>query len=84
MNTIRALALSLVLTGASSGLGQARPDKLLLHDKAPPILAAPGFDGPLDADFSVAKGRWTPRDGELRVLRISGEPTPRNPQKHNP
>jgi hypothetical protein len=73
MNTIRALALTLVLTGASSSLGQARPDKLLLHDKAPPILAAPGFDGPPSADFSVAKGKWTPRDGELRVLDIPSE-----------
>ena len=25
-----------------------------------PIIAAPTFEGPLDASFSVAKGTWTP------------------------
>lgn len=46
----------------------AAEDKPLLNDSELPLLAAPDFNGPLDAAFSVAKGKWTPEGGELHVL----------------
>ncbi|MFA6542950.1 MAG: hypothetical protein WCS99_00895 [Limisphaerales bacterium] len=47
--------------------------KRLLHDVPLPLLAAPSFTAPLDASFSVAKGRWTPLDGVLGVLDLPEE-----------
>ena len=46
----------------------AEDDKPLLHDHAMPLIAAPDFKGPLDASFSIAKGKWTPEGGVLSVL----------------
>ena len=46
----------------------AEDAKPLLHDHALPVLTTPDFKGPLDASFSVAKGKWTPQDGVLSVL----------------
>lgn len=46
----------------------AEDTKPLLHDHALPLLAAPDFKGPLDASFSIAKGKWTPEGGVLSVL----------------
>ena len=40
----------------------------MLHDHPLPVLAAPDFKGPLDASFSIAKGKWTPEGGVLSVL----------------
>lgn len=45
----------------------------LLHDAELSLLAAPDFAGPLPAVFSVAKGKWTPRDGVLSVLDLPEE-----------
>jgi hypothetical protein len=56
--TLLALAVSVLAEDA----------KPLLHDHALPVLAAPDFKGPLDASFSIAKGKWTPEDGVLTVL----------------
>lgn len=42
--------------------------KTLLQDHALPVLAEPDFKGPLDASFSIAKGKWTPEGGVLKVL----------------
>ncbi len=47
--------------------------KGLLLDHALPVLAAPDFKAPLDASFSVAKGKWTPQDGVLAVLDLPDE-----------
>lgn len=57
-------AALLALTSAALA-DDAKP---LLHDHELPLLAAPEFKGPLDASFSVAKGKWTPEDGVLGVL----------------
>ena len=50
--------------------GDAKP---LLHDHELPVLAAPDFKGPLDASFSIAKGKWTPEGGVLSVLDLPEE-----------
>ena len=42
--------------------------KPLLHEQPLPVLAEPDFNGPLDASFSIAKGKWTPEGGVLKVL----------------
>ena len=43
--------------------------------KAPdlPLIAAPMFDAPLDASFSVAKGTWTPAGGILTAVEVAEE-----------
>lgn len=46
----------------------AEDAKPLLHDHALPVLATPDFKGPLDATFSIAKGKWTPEGGVMSVL----------------
>lgn len=46
----------------------AEDPKPLLHDHTLPVLAAPDFKGPLDATFSIAKGKWTPEGGVMSVL----------------
>jgi hypothetical protein len=38
-----------------------------------PIIAAPTFEGPLDASFSVAKGTWTPAGGILTAVEVAEE-----------
>lgn len=48
--------------------GFAADTKPLLHDHKLPLLASPDFNGPLDASFSIAKGKWTPENGVLNVL----------------
>ena len=66
MNLRSFFAASLALTIVSAAPAQeARP---LLHDHALPVLASPDFKTPLDASFSIAKGKWTPQDGVLSVL----------------
>lgn len=42
--------------------------KPLLHHHSLPVLAAPLFRESLDATWSVAKGKWTPKDGVLDIL----------------
>ena len=59
-------AVSLGLLVSSVAL--AEDAKPLLHDHVLPVLATPDFKGPLDASFSIAKGKWTPQDGVLSVL----------------
>ncbi len=53
---------------AIASLAFAQADKPLLHDRDLPLLAAPTLAEPLDSSFSIAKGRWTPKDGMLEVL----------------
>ena len=66
MNLRHLLTASLGLIFVSAAVAQeAKP---LLHDHALPVLATPDFKTPLDASFSVAKGKWTPLDGVLNVL----------------
>jgi hypothetical protein len=65
------LALAALLAVSSfTFAGDAKP---LLHEHALPMLAAPDFKGPLDASFSIAKGRWTPEGGVLSVLDLPEE-----------
>ena len=66
MNVRSFLAASLALTIVSAAVAQET--KPLLHDHALPVLAMPDFKTPLDASFSIAKGKWTPQDGVLSVL----------------
>ena len=42
----------------------------LIVDHPLPVLAKPDFNAPLDAAWSVAKGRWTPANGVLEVVEI--------------
>ncbi|MDB6006714.1 MAG: hypothetical protein JWR15_3701 [Prosthecobacter sp.] len=58
--------LIILLAFASSAL--AEDAKPLLHDHPLPVLATPDFKGPLDATFSIAKGKWTPEGEVLSVL----------------
>lgn len=64
MKKIRPL-LALFALASSSLAEDAKP---LLHDHALPVLATPDFKAPLDATFSIAKGKWTPEGGVLSVL----------------
>ncbi|WP_395739607.1 hypothetical protein [Prosthecobacter sp.] len=64
MKTLLTLA-ALVGLVTSAHAEDAKP---LLHDHTLPLLAAPDFKGPLDASFSIAKGKWTPEGGVLSVL----------------
>lgn len=60
--------LSILLSLLLSSIVFAEDAKPLLHDHVLPVLAAPDFKSPLDASFSVAKGKWTSADGVLSVL----------------
>lgn len=66
MNLRHLFAVSFGLLVSSAAL--AEDAKSLLHDHTLPVLATPDFKGPLDATFSIAKGKWTPEDGVLSVL----------------
>lgn len=69
MKTTLGLAALLAISSFTFA-GDAKP---LLHDHALTVLAAPDFKGPLDASFSIAKGRWTPEGGVLSVLDLPEE-----------
>ena len=69
MKTLFATAIALTVAHAAF----AEDAKPLLHNHALPVLAAPTFTAPLDATWSVAKGKWTPHDGVLDVLDIAEE-----------
>jgi hypothetical protein len=69
MKTTLALA-ALLAVSSFTFAGDAKP---LLHEHALPVLAAPDFKAPLDASFSIAKGRWTPEGGVLSVLDLPEE-----------
>lgn len=47
--------------------------KRLLNDNPLPVVAAPIFKEPLDAAWSVAKGTWTPENGELKAVELPAE-----------
>ncbi len=51
----------------------AQEGKPLLHERQLPAVAAPSFKEPLDASFSIAKGKWTPHEGVLNVLDLPEE-----------
>ena len=69
MNTSHAL-FALLAVSSFTFAGDAKP---LLHDHDLPVLAAPDFKSPLDASFSIAKGKWTPEGGVLSVLDLPEE-----------
>jgi hypothetical protein len=69
MKILRTLLLTLAVS-CSAFADEVKP---LLHDHALPVLAAPTFKEPLDAAWSVAKGKWTPNDGVLDVLDVAEE-----------
>jgi hypothetical protein len=69
MKALLTLAIALA-TSCSAFADEAKP---LLHDHALPVLAAPTFKEPLDAAWSIAKGKWRPNDGVLDVLDIPEE-----------
>jgi hypothetical protein len=71
MKAIYSLAVILGLALAASA--DAQTVKPLLHEQNLPQLAAPSFKEPLDASFSIAKGKWTPKDGVLSVLDLPEE-----------
>lgn len=48
----------------------AQESKPLLVEKVLPPVAAPSFDAPLDASWSIAHGRWTPKAGILDVVEL--------------
>ena len=60
--------LSLIAFLALAVSACAQAEKPLLHDHALPVIVTPNFKQPLDATWSVAKGRWTPADGVLEVV----------------
>ena len=66
-------AIVLALTLAFSRGAFAEDAKPLLHTHALPVLATPTFAEPLDASWSIAKGKWTPHDGVLDVLDVPEE-----------
>lgn len=47
--------------------------KPILLDHELPVLAEPSFKEPLEAPWSVAKGKWTPKDGILEVLDVPAD-----------
>ena len=65
--------LLLLLTATSVLLGTAKDAAPILHHEDLPLIAAPGFTGPLDATFHVAKGKWAAADGVLTVLDLPEE-----------
>ena len=67
------LVFAIVLGLAFASSTFAQEAKLLLHERPLPSIATPDFKTPLDASFSVAKGKWTPQDGVLRVLDLPEE-----------
>ncbi len=71
MPNIRILTALMGFTLAA--VASAQEQKPLLTGASLPRLAAPSFKEPLDASFSVAKGKWTPQDGVLSVLDIPEE-----------
>lgn len=64
------ILLALALASAVSCTAVADEAKPLLHNHALPVIAAPSFKEPLDAAWSIAKGKWTPKDGVLDVLDV--------------
>jgi hypothetical protein len=66
MKSLHPLTALFGLILASSAIAEEM--KPLLNEQSLPLLAAPNFKEPLDASFSVAKGKWTPQDGVLTVL----------------
>jgi hypothetical protein len=71
MKAIRLFTALLCLTCAAAA--NAQTIKPLLHEHDLPLLVAPSFKEPLDTSFSVAKGKWTPKDGVLSVLDLPEE-----------
>lgn len=69
MKTLLALFLALTVPC----IAFADEVKPLLHDHALPVVAVPSFKEPLDASWSIAKGKWTPQDGVLNVMDIPEE-----------
>lgn len=70
MKTTRCL---IVLASLLCTLAFSRDAKPILVQDELPLLASPDFKAPLDASFSVAKGKWTPAEGVLEVLDLPEE-----------
>jgi hypothetical protein len=63
---LAALLLSLTLAAVGG-------EKWLLLPETPAIIAEPDFKTPLDGSFHIAKGEWTPLDGEISVVNLPEE-----------
>ena len=64
------LAAFLVLTAAAL----AADTKPLLDGNGDlPVIAAPGFNEPLDSTWSIAKGSWTPAKGVLTAAELPAD-----------
>lgn len=64
---LAALLFSLTLVAT------ARADEPILLSEIPSLIAAPDLKSPLDESFRVAKGEWTPVDGEIIVVDLPEE-----------
>jgi hypothetical protein len=51
----------------------ARADEPILFSEVPPLIAAPNLKTLLDGSFRVAKGEWSPVDGEIVVVDLPEE-----------
>ncbi len=67
MNIIR---FSAILALAFTLPSLAAEKTSLLHERELPVIATPDFTAPLDATWSIAHGRWTPKDGVLTVVNL--------------
>lgn len=70
MKTIVLLAICIL---PFTALHAADELKRLLNDKPLPAIAAPSFKEALDETWSVAKGTWTPENGELKAVELPAE-----------
>ena len=65
------LGLNALIVVTSVAVGFAQASARLLHDRDLAVIAAPTFDMPLDAAWSVAQGKWTPEGGVLSAVELA-------------
>jgi hypothetical protein len=75
MTLLTALVLGQLaaLAAAETKAAAGQEGGLLLHAHPLPRITAPGFKESLESSFSVAKGKWTPKDGVMSILDIPEE-----------
>jgi hypothetical protein len=64
------LTIVLLLTACIALADEATPQP---KSRELPLIAAPTFEEPLDASFSVAKGSWTPEKGILTAFELPAD-----------
>ena len=69
-NLVGLMVMALV---AGSAWAEETQGRLMLNEKGMAVVAAPSFKEPLDATWRVAKGKWTPAEGELKVEELAAE-----------